>query len=152
MGSPNGEPTSFNIAEIVAEIEKARQERVSRDRTFTLNGEKFTHKAGVEMETLADYYDMTTLREDVSNKEAISIIDATVLAFLEPGQEETWHKVRHDPLHPITHSDAHALIEGLLRSLTGRPTTPPSDSTDGQEKTSTNSTEDSPSKEPASTG
>jgi hypothetical protein len=149
MASPNGD-TDFSIAEFARTIEVARQERATRDRTFELGGETFTHKAGVEMETLADYYDMTTLREDVSNKEAISIIDATVLAFLEPGQEEKWHKVRHDPLHPITHSDAHSLIEGLLRSLSGRPTSPPSDSTDGPEETSTNSTEDSASKEPAS--
>lgn len=149
MASPEAEEI-FDIAEFVRGIEKDRAERASRPRTFELAGETFTHKPSVPMEVMANYFDMTTARIEVDNQEAIKIIDATILGFLEPGQEEKWHKVRHDAQNPVTYSDAHSLIEGLLRSLSGRPTGESSDSTDGQKNGTTSLTASSSSEEPTS--
>jgi hypothetical protein len=138
------------VADAVRAIEDARLKREQSERSFTLAGETFTHKPTAEMEALADYYDMTSGRKDVNNHEAIEIIDRTVLAFLEPGQEEKWAKVRHSDQHPLSVGDAHGLIEALLGATTGRPTMPPSDSGGGPESNGTTSTADSPSKEQTS--
>jgi len=138
------------VQEAVKAIEEARRKREGAERTFELAGETFTHKPTAEMEALADYYDMTSGRKDVDNHQAIEIIDRTVLAFLEPGQEEKWARVRHSEAHPLSVGDAHGLIEALLGATTGRPTTPPSDSTDGQGNNGTNSTGASQSKEQTS--
>lgn len=140
-----------SVAEVAASIEKARAEREQAQRTFTLGGETFTHRPTAEMETLADYYDMTSGRTNVDNHEAIAIIDRTVLAFLEPGQEEKWAKIRHSETHPLSVGDCHGLIEALLAATTGRPTLRPTDSTGGPSTNGTTSTADSPSKEPTST-
>ena len=141
----------FSISEFVQKIEAARKVREEGKRSFELAGETFTHKPAVDMETMAAYFDMTTLRVDLSNTEAINVLDQTVLAFLEPGQEEKWHKIRHEGANPLTYEDVHTLIEGLLRSLTGRPTGPSIDSTDGRENGTTTLTDVSHSKEPTST-
>lgn len=147
----NPEEEVLSIADAARAIEEARQERAARSRTFELAGEQFVHRAAVNMETLADYYDMSSGRSDVNNHEAIEIIDRTVLAFLEPGQEDKWRKLRDDPVNPISPADAHGLIEALLSATSGRPTMRPSDSTDGPESNGTTSTVDSQAPEPIST-
>lgn len=139
------------LSEVAQEIEKRRAERAARDRSFELGGETFTHRPSVPMEAMADYYDMAAGIRVVNNQEAIEIIDATVVAFLEEGQEEKWLKVRKNPDHALSVQDCHQLIEGLLEAATGRPTLPPSDSSDGQESNGTTSTANSPSTEETST-
>jgi hypothetical protein len=149
MSNPEEEVKS--VADVARVIESERRSREERSRTFELGGETFTHRAAARMEALADYYDMSSGRSDVSNHEAIEIIDRTVLAFLEPGQDAKWMKVREDPDHPLSVVDAHALIEGLLAATTGRPTERPSVSTDGPGANGTTLTDVSLSKEPIST-
>lgn len=148
MSSEEKVPT---IAEAARAINEERSARAAAPRTFELAGETFTHKPATTMEALADYYDMSTGRTDVSNHEAIEIIDRTVLAFLEPGQEKKWQKIRGHETHPLAIGEAHALIEALLTATTGRPTERPSSSTDGPESNGTTLTDVSPSKEPIST-
>jgi hypothetical protein len=78
---------------------------------------------------------------------ALGIFDDTVVSFLEPGQEEKWAKVR-DPnaAHPLNLTDLRALVAWLFEEQSGRPTEPPSDSSDGPETpgTGTRSTDGSP--------
>jgi len=148
MSTEEEVPSVSDAARIIEEQRRGREER---SRSFELGGETFVHKAAARMEAMADYYDMSSGRNDVTNHEAIQIIDATVLAFLEDGQEEKWTKVRNDPRNPISPGDAHALIEALLAATTGRPTLRPIVSTDGPEQNGTTSTDASPSKEPIST-
>lgn len=142
---PLDEPT---IQEIAERIEKDREERAKADRSFVVCGETFTYRAAVAPETLARYYDMVTgMLTTLTNVEALEIIDTTILSFLEPGQEEKWQKIRDPEFeNPLTHQELHSLIEGLLRSLSGRPTGASSVSTDGRAATTTNSTGGSRSK------
>jgi hypothetical protein len=134
------------VSDAAKRIEAARQERMAASRKFVLGGEEFTYRPSVTMEVMADYYDMASLQTSLNNREAISVIDNTVLSFLEPGQDEKWAKIRSDPDHPLTVADAHAIIEALLEAVTVRPTLSPSASTDGREANGTTSTDGSPSK------
>lgn len=151
MASPESNGQVRSVADVARDIEERRKARAARDRSFELGGETFTYRPSVPMEAMAEYYDMASGQNIVSNADAINIIDSTVLAFLEPGQEEKWTKVRQDPENALSVWDCHELIEGLLETATGRPTLPPSVSTVGQKKSGTTSTEDSPSTEATST-
>ena len=85
----------------------------------------------------------------LTEKEALEIYEQTIQAFLEPGQEEKWARVRaHDAAHPLNLADMSALVRWLFEEHSGRPTGPSSGSTastpgDANEQSGTNSTGDS---------
>lgn len=151
----------------------SRIERADRDRRFTIGGVEFTYRSSVTPEATLkwsklvnrEYRVEEVLRDgqgtpllddekkpilhivkDINEEDALRIFDETVLAFLEPGQEDNWRAVRssdHD--NPVNLADLTALIEWLFEEATGRPTQPPPASTSGSAPAGTTSTESSPS-------
>lgn len=130
-------------------FDEARKEREQRDRSFQIGGEDFTYRPAVAPEAILRWSQMTggEMADELTEEQALAIFDETVVAFLEPGQEEQWAKVR-DPeaAHPLNISDLRELVSWLFEEQTGRPTEPPSDSSDGPESpgTGTRSTGGSP--------
>lgn len=132
-------------------VKVSRNGRVDRDRTFVVGGQTFTYRPSVAPESIKRWSQMSggefTLKDDdgrpildaegqpqstLTEDEALSIFDSTVLAFLEEGQEDKWKTVR-DPnaAIPLNLTDLQALIRWLFEEQSGRPTTPPSGSTNG---------------------
>jgi hypothetical protein len=132
----------------VKNFDEARGEREKRDRSFQIGGEEFTYRAAVAPEAILHWSKMTGGEiPDLTEEQALEIFDETVQAFLEPGQSEKWEKVRNpNAKHPLNIGDLRDLVSWLFEEQTARPTTPPSDSSDGSESggTGTNSTEESP--------
>lgn len=94
---------------------------------------------------------ISTLTED----DAIKILDNTVLAFLEPGQEEQWKEARDQvegkpkSENPINLDDLRALVRWLFEETAARPTGPSSGSSgstrgNANAAPATGSTESSP--------
>lgn len=136
-----------------------RLERVQADRTFKIGadingegGETFTYLPGVAPEVLFDYWAMHRPtkpgEESPSNEDVLASLDKTILAFLEPGQEDKWAAVRApDRPYPVTAEDLYRVVNALMAVSTGRPTLPSSDSTDGRSNGETTSKLESPSPE-----
>lgn len=138
-----------------------RRERLQRDRTFIVGGETFEYRPAVAPEAILRWSKMTggdyVLRDEegaprldsrgdpisvLSEEDAIGIFDETILAFLEPGQDEKWRKVRGaDVQNPLNVGDMTEIVHWLFREQSGRPTGPSSASTPGSEET----TEETPS-------
>lgn len=112
-------------------FDEARDVRMQGERSFQIGGQQFTYKPAVSPESLIPWADMTA---DTPEVEAIRIIDETVLAFLDPGQEGKWLLARDpDSANPLTADDIIELIKWLVTEQSGRPTSPPSDSSNGSE-------------------
>ncbi len=128
-------------------FDEARAEREKRDRSFQIGGESFTYRPAVAPETILRWSQMTGGEiPDLTEQQALDIFDETVLAFLEPNQEEKWASIREpDVAHPLNVADLRELVAWLFEEQTGRPTGPPSDSSGGPATTETPSTGDSPS-------
>lgn len=122
------------------DFDAARREREKRDRSFTIGGQEFTRKVGLRPEELLLWNEATSGEKVPTEKEWIDVYDETVLAMLEPGQEDKWTQVRADQANPLTVHDLLELIKWLLTELSGRPTGQPSDSSDGLDSTETTST------------
>lgn len=70
----------------------------------------------------------------LSEQDAIRVYDQTILAFMEPGQDEKWQKVRNaDAENPLSVQDLSDLIQWLFEEVSGRPTEQPSGSSNGSE-------------------
>lgn len=149
--SPKGDLTGRTIT-------VSREERFGKtvdERTFKIGGESFVRRAAVAPEATMRWFQMIngeigdevkdeasgTVRLIVSEVDALVIYDETVLALLEPGQEDLWKKVR-DPeaAKPLTMTDIRAVIRWLIGENSGRPTGPPSDSSSGSGGTAMTST------------
>lgn len=117
----------------------SREERLKGERSFKIGGETFTHRVAVAPEVIHPWLEAS----DTADSEAdwLKILDETVVAMLEPGQEDKWRKVR-DPEaeNPITQLDLSALMRWLIEVTTGRPTGQPSDSSSGSDGSGTSST------------
>lgn len=128
-------------------FDEAREERERRDRSFQIGGQEFTYRPAVSPEAILRWSQMTGGEmPDLTEQEAISILDDTVGAFLEPGQEKKWKAVRDPDLkNPLNISDLRDLIAWLFEEQAGRPTSPPSGSSGGSETggTGTSSTAES---------
>lgn len=123
----------------------SRAERAKAERSFIIGGETFHHRIGVPPEVLQPW-----LEADEFSSDWLTILDETIVAMLEPGEEDLWKKVR-DPnaANPLTQIDLTALIRWLIEVTAGRPTGPPSNSSDGRPSTETRSTDGSSSPVPA---
>lgn len=125
-----------------------RQARFERDRDFVINGVELTHRPSVAPEDVQEWAAMVggefvergpdgAILQDgdgntissLTESQAIKILDGTIRAFLEPGQEEKWAAAR-DPRaeNPIGLSDLRALVAWLFEETSGRPTGPSSGS------------------------
>jgi len=106
-----------------------RDARLEGERTFVIGGETFTYKPAVAPEALVAWADMNA---DTPEADAIRIMDETVVAFLEAGQEEKWATVRNPALsNPLTANDILGVIKWLVEEQTSRPTMPSSASSPG---------------------
>jgi hypothetical protein len=134
-------------------FDEKRNERMSRTRQFTIGGETFSYRPGVEPEILADWMDVGA---DTPEQEAIQIADRTIVAFLDAGQENRWRSLRKPGAldNPITSGDLLTLLRWLISEQGGRPTEPSRSSSNGSETPTSEATltdESSSTAEPAST-
>lgn len=154
------------------EITVSRNERAQvppEDRSFVIGGETFVYRTSVAPERFKKWSMMvggeyvlkdergrpildehrqpvSTLTED----EALVIYDETILAFLEPGQEEKWKAVRAaDAANPLNLEDIKAVMRWLFDQQTGRPTGRPSGSSSGSATVGTGTTSTGESDSPA---
>ncbi len=66
---------------------------------------------------------------NLTEEKALEIYEHTILAFLEPGQEEQWQSARSpQSANPINLNDLTELITWLFEETSGRPTGPSSSS------------------------
>lgn len=146
-----------------------RAKRLEQDRSFTINGHTFRHKPAVAPEAVAEWSAMVggehverdsdgNIRLDSSGdpisslteQEAIEILDRTILAFLEAGQDDAWKAARAvDAENPINLQDLRDLVAWLFEVTSGRPTgqssgSPASTSGNGNSPSETTSTDVSP--------
>jgi hypothetical protein len=111
-------------------------------RTFVLGGEKLTFRPFFHPDVLIHAqtaFDDSTLLNMLD--------DAFLNDLLEPGQEKKWEKVRarDNPLAPHL-KDLVAVVNYITETVTGRPTEPPSDSSEPSSNGGTTSTGRSRSK------
>lgn len=131
------------------DFDEARAEREKAERTFKLGGETFVHRVAVAPEKILRWNQASFGEIEMDEAKWIELYDETVLALIEPGQEEKWAKVRdQDAEHPIGMASLNAVIEWLFVEVSGRPTGPPSDSSDSRGGTGTTSTAASASPAP----
>jgi hypothetical protein len=121
----------------VKDFDEARTARQARERTFRIAGREFAYRASVAPERLIAW----DQRGDAAGQDFLDIIDETVVAFLEPGEEASWREVR-DPgaANPLNIGDIVDVIQWLFEEQVARPTGPPSGSTNGHASTVTPST------------
>ena len=132
-------------------FDEVRAKRAETDRSFVIGGETFVRKPAVAPEEILQWNRATGGEVELSEAEWIDTYDETILVLLEPGQEEKWREVRRrDVENPLTIGDLSGLIRWLFEEMSGRPTTPSSDSSDGRPSTETTSKGDS-SSTPAAT-
>lgn len=130
------------------DFDKERQARLESDRSFQIAGETFIRRPGVAPERVLKWVQMITEEITPTEEEAIKILDDTVLAYLEAGQEEKWRAVRSPELeNPITIPDMRRLLRWLAEEEAGLPTKQPSDSTTGDGAMRPSSTDASSSPE-----
>lgn len=127
-----------------------RNERANKDRTFKLNGIEFEYRPAVAPESLLEWSQMiggeyverdsngTIVQaadgqpiSSLSEQQALTIYNNTILAFLAPGQEDKWRAAR-DPnsANPVNLTDLTDLITWLFEETSGRPTGPSSNSSE----------------------
>lgn len=126
-------------------FDEQREARVHRDREFTIAGERFTIKAAVRPETIAEWDRVTT---DTPSDDGIQACERIVESFLGDQQYALWQQLRASDLdgNPISVEDMVAVVQWMVEANTGHPTAPPVSSTRGPQVTdTTSSTEPSPS-------
>lgn len=122
------------------DFDVARNERLTRERSFRIAGETFTYRASVSPESLLAW----DQRHDKVGEEFLAVVDETVTAFLEPGQDEKWQHIRQlGGDNPVNIQDIVDLIAWLFEEQVGRPTGPSPASTNGHVATGTPLTVDS---------
>jgi hypothetical protein len=131
----------------VKDFDEARRERESYDRSFVIGGTQFTRRIAVAPERVLNWNKAGAGELELDEQGWLDLYDETVLALLEPGQEDKWAAVRSPDLeHPLTGTDLTNLIRWLFTEMAGRPTGRSSDSSPGPNGTATTSTDDSSSK------
>lgn len=125
-------------------FDELRVHRSERDRSFQIGGETFTYRPSVAPEVMASWNEAVTGEVALGEREWLKLYDATILGLLESGQEEKWAAVRAPGVAlPINLADLSTLMEWLLAEQSGRPTERPSDSTQTDGPTGTESTDTS---------
>jgi hypothetical protein len=111
-------------------FDERRNERMRKTRTFTIGGEQFAYRPGVEPEVLADWMDVGA---DTPEIDAIKVADDTIIAFLETGDVDRWRALRQPGAleNPITSGDLLAVLRWLISEQGSRPTEPSRSSTNG---------------------
>lgn len=127
-------------------FDEVRDERAKKDRTFVIGGVEFTRRPAVAPERILRWNQATSGEVDLTEEEWLEVYDETILAMLESGQQQKWAEIRNaERENPVTVGDLTAVIRWLFEEMAGRPTGPPSGSSDGREPSGTTSTGDSSS-------
>ena len=102
---------------------------LTKDRTFTIRGEKFNYQ-DVRPEILTAF----ELRPErkVSEQSTWDLFDQQVMVFLPAEQHERWKELRAREKDPVTICQLTELIKWLMEAQTGRPTEQPSPSVSGR--------------------
>lgn len=111
-------------------FDEQRDERMRKTRQFTIGGETFGYRAGVEPEMTAAWFE---LDPETKESDAIKIADDTIIAFLEKGEVDRWRALRQPGAleNGITSGDLLALVRWLISEQGARPTEPSRSSTNG---------------------
>lgn len=129
--------------------ERSATLRPVEERECIIGGETFTIRAKVRPEVLAPYLGMIGgLASDMTEDEAINLLDTLMANLVVPGEAEKWARVRDidDPELALSIFDVQEVIQWAISVATGRPTMPSSPSADGSATTGTGtpSTDESP--------
>lgn len=131
------------------DFDQERRIREETDRRIKIGGKEFTYKASVAPEVVLAWNSAATGEtEGLTEARWLELFDETILAMLDPGQEAAWAEIRdRNSAHPINLADLRDVLQFLMEQATGRPTTPPSDSSPGGGRTAETSRDESSSPE-----
>lgn len=134
------------------DFDKERDARASSDRRIKIGGREFGYRAAVAPEAILSWNDAVTGKTELDENGWLELFDRTILAILDPGQDDAWREVRAaDRDHPLNLDDIKAVLHFLIAEATGRPTGEPSGSSPGSSSTETPSREESSPSAEAST-
>lgn len=120
------------------DFDGARAERNQGDRTFTIGGQSFGYQTSVRPEAL---FLADEINPEMSGTEILARIDGLIEAFLLTDTDrDNWRQLRERTSDPVSIRDLNELRAFLIEEQTGRPPTPASPSSPGQESTGTNGT------------
>jgi hypothetical protein len=108
---------------------------LTKEREFTVRGEKFTFK-DASPEVLSSFEIIVNGDDENSVWKSI---DAQIVLFLEEKDHERWYALRAREDEPVTIKQLNAVLRWLMEEQTGRPTQPPSTSGSGRGKTEASS-------------
>lgn len=167
--------TTITVAGREQEIKVSREERArvpAEERSFKIGGETFVYRPSVAPELFKKWSMMVggeyVLRDEqgrplldtnkqpissLTEDEALTIYDETILAFLEPGQEERWKAIRAaDAENPLNLEDIKAVMRWLFDQQSNRPTGRSLASSNGSETAGTGTSSTVESSSPAGQG
>lgn len=130
-------------------FDEERRVREEADRRIKVGGKEFTYKPSVAPEVIMAWNAAATGEtEGLTEARWLELFDETILAMLDPGQEEEWASIRdRNSPHPLNLADLREVLRFLIEQATGRPTTPPSGSSPGGGDTAETSRDESSSPE-----
>lgn len=130
------------------DFDAVRVIREEADRQFRIGGHTFTYKPAVAPEVMMEWMRAVTGEATLDEQGWLNLFDSTTLAILEPGQEETWAKVRDRGVpHPMNLADLREVLAWLIEESTGRPTGEPPGSSNGSATAEMKSKDESSSTE-----
>jgi hypothetical protein len=121
------------------DTERKAREIPVEERTFVLGGETFIGRSSVRPEALTKWDGIT---EDMSVGDVLQATDDTILALIEDTDDAhaRYLALRQKEEDPLTVPDLVAVGTWLVEVQTGRPTEPPTGSTDSPSTPGTTST------------
>jgi hypothetical protein len=122
------------------DFDALRKQREQRERSFTIAGREWHFRPALPAETYSLYLElMDQMSQGRWPSGAFDILNGTILALLEDGEQEAWEEivaVRNG--NPLSFEDLSDVIDYCVGIQTGRPTQPrsPSGTTGGSGGTS----------------
>lgn len=120
------------------DFDEARAARAATERTFKIGGIDFTYRQSVAPEVLIHWNEAVTEVTKLDERGWLNLFDETIVALLEPGQEQQWRDLRAtNAADPLNIADIREVLKWLIEQATGRPTGEPSGSSAGSATTVT---------------
>lgn len=124
------------------DFDQERAARAAAPLSFKMGGEDFTVRSSVAPEALSGL-------DEINDKEAplsrvFEVLDGVISQFLVAEDGPRWRELRARTEDAVGMQDISSLVKWLteeaMGEVTGRPTSPPDDSSSGQASTGTSST------------
>lgn len=120
------------------DFDEARAERAARlskqDREFQIGGQTFVIAAAVMPEVFVAWDDWDPAK--ASGSASLEVLEHVIGECLaDDEQREKWSELRKRREDPVTTADMITVANWMIGALSGRPPTPPGDSSDGPETT-----------------